>query len=173
MFQRAVPVSLIVGQRVALRWIEERDLSEIQFFGPGGDDTQLRIAFFETGLYSPQEGALAIESLADRRLIGTMQHFPPGPTLHGLELAYGIHRVEDRGRGLGSEALSLFSELLFLEQPHCHRHQLIVGTDNIASWKVAERSGFRREGLLRSAADADRADSYLYARTRADWVSGA
>ena len=42
---------------------------------------------------------------------------------------------------------------------------------NTASWRLAERRGFVREGLLRSAGfgAADPADCFIYSRTRKDW----
>lgn len=158
---------LIVGAKLGLRWIQTGDLDEIHQFGPATDGVQLRRAFQETGLYSPEQGALAIETLADQRFIGTIQHFPPGPTLHGLEFAYIIHRTTDRGLGYGSEALALFSEFMFFEQPDCRRQQLVIGTENVASWRAAERAGFRQEGRLQTSGAGDLEDSYLYGKSRA------
>ena len=63
-------------------------------------------------------------------------------------------------------ALHLFETL-----PPFHRLQLVIETWNVPSWKLAERCGFVREGLMRSAGfgSGDPADCFLYARTRKDW----
>ena len=58
-------------------------------------------------------------------------------------------RPEGRGRGAATEAVRLVSSWAF-EQLHVGRLSLITDPDNEPSQRVAERAGFRREGLLRS-----------------------
>jgi [ribosomal protein S5]-alanine N-acetyltransferase len=58
---------------------------------------------------------------------------------------------EGRGRGLATRALRLLSTNV-LEQTACQRCELWVDADNVASRRVAERAGYRYEGLLRSYA---------------------
>lgn len=93
------------------------------------------------------------------------------PCIHGYELGYIIHDPADRGRGVATEAVRLFSDHLFGAAPGFYRLQLLIETWNVASWKLAERCGFVREGLLRSAGfgSGDPADCFAYARTRKDW----
>jgi RimJ/RimL family protein N-acetyltransferase len=55
-----------------------------------------------------------------------------------------------RGRGVATQALQLLSEWGFSELGAL-RLELLISADNAASKRVAERSGFLREGLLRSA----------------------
>ena len=57
--------------------------------------------------------------------------------------------------GLRSQALRLFSDHLFSTKPQFYRQQLVIEVWNTASWKVAERSGFLREGVLRSCGFGD------------------
>ena len=54
-----------------------------------------------------------------------------------------------RGRGLATRALRLLSGWA-LEELSIARLELTCAPDNLASQRVAERCGFRREGLLRS-----------------------
>ena len=63
------------------------------------------------------------------------------------------------------------SETLFGERAGCYRQQLMIEVWNTPSWKVAERCGFIREGLLRSAGfgRGDPSDCFVYGRTRKDW----
>ncbi len=54
-----------------------------------------------------------------------------------------------RGRGIAVEALNLVTEWAFRDQ-EIVRVQLVTHLDNEASHRVAERCGFRREGVLRA-----------------------
>ncbi|HWN22202.1 MAG TPA: GNAT family protein [Gaiellaceae bacterium] len=58
-------------------------------------------------------------------------------------------RPEGRGRGAATDALRLVSRWAF-EGLGVERLSLITDPENTASQRVAERAGFRREGILRS-----------------------
>jgi RimJ/RimL family protein N-acetyltransferase len=58
-------------------------------------------------------------------------------------------RPEGRGRGAATEAVSLVCEWAF-RALGVERMSLITDPENVASQRVAERAGFRREGLLRA-----------------------
>jgi RimJ/RimL family protein N-acetyltransferase len=64
------------------------------------------------------------------------------------EVGYWL-RSEARGRGLTSRAVRLVSRWSF-EELGCERLQLRADADNVASQRVAEKTGFKREGVLRS-----------------------
>lgn len=87
-------------------------------------------------------------------------------------MGYVVHDSTDRGRGFAAEAVRLFSDLLFDTRPLDFRQQLVIEVWNTPSWKVAERCGFLREGVLRSSGfgAGDRADSFICSRTRRDYV---
>jgi [ribosomal protein S5]-alanine N-acetyltransferase len=70
---------------------------------------------------------------------------------------------EGRGRGRATSALELLSRWA-LAQPGIARLQLWTVPENVASQRVAERSGFQREGVLRSYAEVDgrRVDAVFY-----------
>ena len=65
-----------------------------------------------------------------------------------VELGYWL-LPEGRGQGRATRALRLVSRWA-LSQPGVARLELATSPDNPASQRVAERSGFRREGVLRS-----------------------
>ncbi|QXQ07338.1 GNAT family N-acetyltransferase [Sphingosinicellaceae bacterium] len=120
-------------------------------------------------LWQQDAGARAIEVAG--KLVGTCQFYRSAPCIHGYELGYIIHDPSDRGQGYASEALRQLTELLFSERPGCYRLQLIIEVWNTASWRIAERCGYIREGLLRSSGfgSGDPSDCFIYARTRKDW----
>jgi ribosomal-protein-alanine N-acetyltransferase len=78
-------------------------------------------------------------------------------------LGYWVVR-QARGRGVATRALRLLSRWALLAHGLA-RVQLIVEPDNVASIRVAENAGFRREALLRSYIELKgrRRDVYLYA----------
>jgi RimJ/RimL family protein N-acetyltransferase len=63
-------------------------------------------------------------------------------------LGYWVAR-DERGRGVATRAVSLLSRWA-LEELGLARLELRTETENVASQRVAERSGFVREGVLRS-----------------------
>ena len=132
---------------------------------------RLRRALRTTEFWQAEAGAVAIVDLAQGRLLGTAQFYRAAPCIHGFELGYIIHDPVDRGRGCAGQALRLFSDLLFTELAPFYRQQLMIEVWNTPSWRVAERCGFVREGVLRSAGlgTGDPADCFIYSRTRKDW----
>jgi RimJ/RimL family protein N-acetyltransferase len=68
---------------------------------------------------------------------------------HGVgEVGYWLRR-EARGRGLTTRAVQLVSRWA-LDTLGCQRLQLRADPDNAPSVRVAEKAGFRREGVLRA-----------------------
>ncbi len=92
---------------------------------------------------------------------------------HGIaEVGYTLSAAYHR-QGYGSEALGLLVERAFAE-PELQRLEAVCSVDNEASWRLLERRGFRREGLLRAyyVINGSRVDHYLYARLRAEGPVG-
>ena len=70
---------------------------------------------------------------------------PPGV----WEIGISMFAAADRGRGYGREAMTLICGRLF-EREGADRVALTTDLDNAAMRAVAERCGFRFEGVLRS-----------------------
>jgi ribosomal-protein-alanine N-acetyltransferase len=68
-----------------------------------------------------------------------------------------------RGRGVAGRALRLVTDWA-LDDLGLQRVELLIDVENAASIRVAERSGYRREGVLRSwhVKDGARADMVVY-----------
>jgi RimJ/RimL family protein N-acetyltransferase len=78
-----------------------------------------------------------------------------------------------RGRGITTRALRLLCRY-GVEQLELERLELVTDPDNIASQRVAERVGFKREGVLRSHLvhpDGRRRDSVMYSLLPAELVT--
>lgn len=99
----------------------------------------------------------------------------------GLGLAFGIDRAEGeaelgymvapaaRGRGVGTAILRALTDWAFADLG-VQRLRLVVDVENPASLRVAERSGYVREGVLRSVhfKNGKRIDAVLLSRLPSD-----
>ena len=165
------------GSFVSLRNIESEDLERISEFAytvsiiePLTDIDQLRKVFEQTKLWLEEKGAVSILENTSGRMIGTLQYYRASPCIHGLEIGYIIHNQSNRNKGFAAEALRLLSDHLFFTSSHFQRQQLLIEVWNTASWKVAERCGFIREGIMRSGGfGTDPADEFIYSRTIRDY----
>jgi len=174
-------VKSLAGDRVTLRAyrgdeasILESTWADAEWFAPAGTGprelaARVRERIRRSGSFSEGVVVLAIE--ADGRLIGEVQArqpvngLPPGVFELGIELFDDA----DRGRGLGAEAVVAMTRHLF-DDGGAHRVQLTTDVDNAAMRRVAERVGFRFEGVLRSfmpGPDGPR-DYAMYGLTRHD-----
>jgi RimJ/RimL family protein N-acetyltransferase len=110
---------------------------------------------------TPNVHSVAVVDSADDELLGCVGY----QLLDHSRATFGYWVArEARGRGVGSRALRLLSRWA-LREHGLARVQLIVEPDNVASVRVAENAGFRREALLRSYIELKgrRRDVYLYA----------
>ncbi len=112
----------------------------------------------------------AVELLAENKVIGQLYFSPVGPPeLATWELGYILNPRYQR-QGYASEAAAALLRYGF-SALGIHRVTAYCSPENVASWKLLEKVGFRREGLLkcniffrRDAAGAPLwLDSYAYA----------
>ena len=120
----------------AARWVPEL---------PAADGAGV-VAFYEA---CRREGSLVHLVIADR---------VTDAYLGEMMLALGEHRVGEvgcclvpaaRGRGIATEALVALTDWAFAELG-LGRVQVFVAPENVAALGLAERAGFRHEGVLRS-----------------------
>ena len=86
---------------------------------------------------------------AANRIVGSIGLFHADWEVRSAEIGYGVHR-DERGKGYASEALGAVARWV-LTEGGIQRAWLTANTDNVASVRVAEKAGFRREGTLRRA----------------------
>jgi RimJ/RimL family protein N-acetyltransferase len=124
---------------------------------------QNAIAMWQAGTGAP----FAIVDAATDRLLGAVTRF--GPDGHqatlGLWLAPG-----GRGRGVGTRSLRLVTDWTFATTAAIRIDSFIM-VGNEPSYRMAERAGFRREGVLRAwdlHHDGVPVDCVVYSRIRGD-----
>jgi RimJ/RimL family protein N-acetyltransferase len=83
------------------------------------------------------------------QIVGSIGLFHADWEVRSAEIGYGV-RGDKRGQGYASEALAALSRWA-LTEGGLQRAWLTANTDNVASVRVAEKAGFRREGTLRRA----------------------
>lgn len=106
-----------------------------------------RKEFQETGFWTETQGRMLIVD-PEGRLLGHIGYFRPVFFSDALEIGYQLYDVSTRRKGLMSEVLPLFCSFLFSSRP-VYRLQVSVQVGNAASRRVAEKIGFRSEGILR------------------------
>ncbi len=152
---------MIKGKLANLRLITKEDIDEIYSltsdlsergeYWPMNLQSQVNIMkkYNETGLWSDDFGTMLIEDKG-KRIIGEITYFKGLWYMPGYEVGYQIYRKEDRGKGFTTEALRMFTAYIF-EAIEINRLEIEVIVGNTASKKVAEKCGFKYEGLKRQA----------------------
>jgi len=152
---------MIQGHKIKLRLLEETDLKE--FIKLTNDTSQTgshfpyivrtqtstKKRFDEDGFFSSESGRMMIVDDNDQ-IVGAISYFKLAHYVEGYEIGYQIFQEKHRGFGYTSEALKLFSAFLFEYYP-INRLQICMEKDNVASEKVAIKSGFTFEGVMRNA----------------------
>lgn len=108
----------------------------------------------------------AITRLSDGTVIGMIDLRPAG---HMAETGYVLARAE-WGKGLMTEALGAVVEMA-LGLKGIYRVSAVCDVENVASARVMEKTGMRREGLLKRfllhpGRGPDPCDAFCYAKTR-------
>ncbi|MCI4322647.1 MAG: GNAT family N-acetyltransferase [Thermoplasmata archaeon] len=110
-----------------------------------------------------------IEDRARHEMLGFVGHYEAHPVLAEVDIWYVMGRVASRGQGLGSEAVGLLVDHLLATGP-APRVGATSDVENVASTKLLERVGFRREGTIRSVLfhHGRWHDVFLYGITKAE-----
>ena len=122
-------------------------------------------------LETPAVYAWALAERECDRLIGTTTLFSLSGPHKRAEIGYSLLPAR-QGQGLATEALRTVLEHAF-GPLGLERIEADVDPRNEASWRLLEKLGFRREGLLRNRwrVDGEVCDSYLYGLLREDYAA--
>lgn len=90
------------------------------------------------------------------------------------ELGIDLWDERSRGKGFGTEAVTLLVRHLF-EEEESERIEARAALDNAAMCRLLEKLGFVREGVLRNymPRGKERSDYALYALLRTEWLGGS
>jgi RimJ/RimL family protein N-acetyltransferase len=112
--------------------------------------------WFANGMHVSDRATAVHLMMLDRahgRMVGSISVFHADWEVRSAEIGYGV-RSDARGNGYATEALTAVARWA-LTEGGIQRAWLTANTDNIASARVAEKAGFRREGTLRRAGKED------------------
>jgi len=146
---------LLEGKNVNLKILEKEDLPLLtewsnspEVFGEFNPLRQLFREEVEKMLNTPHEFKPFIVEKKDGSKIGFIAHFyvlhPAGRL---LEVGYSLIPSE-RGKGYCTEALKVMIDYLFLSKD-TNRIQALTDPRNLASQNVLQKTGFKKEGVLR------------------------
>jgi RimJ/RimL family protein N-acetyltransferase len=154
---------MIRGKRVYLRTVRESDLDSYyericDVEGTGQyeyycidvpSEADFKRDFREMGFWDAKYGELLICD-HDNHVLGVILFYKAAPYFDGFEIAARIFDVEHRNRGIMTEALALFTYLLFTIKK-INRLELKIMPANAPSKRVAEKCGYQFEGVARGA----------------------
>ncbi|MCH1625805.1 GNAT family N-acetyltransferase [Fredinandcohnia quinoae] len=117
-----------------------------------------------------KEFVFGIRELDSNRLVGFVDLDSIIWPHRNAWMAIAIGGKENRGRGVGYEAIQLVLEFAFHEL-NLHRIQLTVFEYNERAIALYEKVGFKREGTYREFLERDgkRYDMYLYGLLKQEW----
>jgi RimJ/RimL family protein N-acetyltransferase len=168
-------LNLLKDKNVNLRIMEKEELplfvewfNEPEVFGDYNPLNQISKTEAEKMLEAPDEPKPFIVRKKDGSKIGLIIHYYE-PWGRQLEIGYALVPSERR-KGYCSEALQIMVDYLFLSKL-ITRIQAHTETRNVASQRVLEKTGFKREGTLRKSrfVRGEYRDWFLYSILRDEW----
>lgn len=175
---------MLVTERLILREFEEKDWeavyaqrsdSETERYNPGGIQSeqqcreQVQRAMEAARQHPRRQYRLAVTLTVTGEVVGGCRLHILHADLREGEIGYGIRRQEWR-QGYATEVATTLLTFGF-EQLGLHRICADCHPDNVASWRVLEKAGMRREGWLREnrAVQTGWWDTLLYAALDHEW----
>lgn len=131
---------------------------------------QIQREFSLNGLSTDAMEVFAIENKFNQ-MVGTISHFLNANYSSARELGFTIFEPEAINQGFATEAVSLLGKYLFDSKP-INRLQIVMPINHIACEKVALKSGFKKEGIIRGLLfiGGEYRDCYLYSLLRSDLI---
>ena len=162
---------MLEGKLVNLRIMEKEDLptlkewdNEIGIMGEYEPIIQETKADLERQ-FDKTEGQWFFIEKKDGTKTGLIAHF----VAHGTVIGYAI-LPDERGKGYGSEAIEIIVDYLFLTK-NIVRIQAETHPQNVASQRVLEKAGFKKEGIIRKSFFSRGVwrDTALFSILREEW----
>lgn len=164
---------MLRGNKVDLTLVERGELqvlrdwfNDVDFVGEFEPFQQQTLSELEKGYDGKSEHNEFFVQKKDGTKIGTIVYFKAGDQ-------YGIGYMlvpGERGKGYGSEAVQMMVDYLFLHK-NIVRIQAETHPANIASQRVLEKAGFKKEGIIRRSFFSRGVwrDTAMYSVLREEW----
>jgi RimJ/RimL family protein N-acetyltransferase len=145
--------------------------AQVMTYIPEGQMTAAQTQQF-VAKYTGEEAEILPVILKDEnKLIGHM-NFHPWFAERTYEVGWAFHPAY-HGHGYATEAAHALLRYGF-EELHCHRIIATCQPENVASWRVMEKLGMRRESHFRKCLDRGEGvwwDEYFYAILEEEWFA--
>ncbi len=116
---------------------------------------------------------LVIANARDDTVMGTISRYWISQETNWTAIGIGIYNPEHWGKGYGYEALGLWCQYLFDQEPKFVRLDLRTWSGNIGMMKLAEKLGFTKEAVFRMAriVEGEYYDGLGYGVLRTEWAA--
>ncbi|MBN2500897.1 MAG: GNAT family N-acetyltransferase [Anaerolineales bacterium] len=181
----------LTGKRLILRDPQLRDLEAFAYwFQPGrawqktdgpyypsatAEEVAAVIAQWEQAITAQDwpelRQRLVIADAQADTVMGTISRYWISQETNWAAIGIGIYNPEDWGKGYGYEALGLWCQYLFDQEPKFVRLDLRTWSGNIGMMKLAEKLGFKKEAVFRMAriVEGEYYDGLGYGVLRSEW----
>lgn len=152
---------MLFGNKINLRFVKEKDLKELLplletlpfkydgFLDKIEPEHLFIEKFNKNGFWSEKDGMMLILDKKNN-ILGSL-FLKKYDLYQSFDIKYAIFKEEDRNKGYVTEALSLFVAYIFSIK-NVNRLQLSIPDYHRASIRVAQKCGFKFEGIARGAA---------------------
>jgi len=175
---------MIRGKNVLIRTMRDRDtetyFEKISDLAARGkhfpkflhSEASFRKRYNETGYWTDDHGTFLIFDLQETRMLGQVAFFKTIHYWNNYELGYILFDPADRGKGIMTEAVRMVCKYLF-DAKSILRITIQAEPENVASKKVAEKCGFKFEGVARSVFESfgKPTDIEVWSLTHADFYA--
>jgi len=166
----------LIGEKVRLRPVDETDMDDLylwwydpEFNGEySGDYPKSRP---EVEALFRGASSYIILGRSDSRKIGFISYYTVRQDYPYLfEIGYRI-KPSERRKGYTTEAAGLILGHIFATRREVERIESVTDVGNVASQRVLEKNGFKREGVLKKRfyLNGRFRDEYMYGLLREDW----
>jgi len=166
----------LLGDKVRLRPVDDTDIDELhrwwndpEFAGEFASDYPKSRA--EVEALAKSAWFFIIESRSGGNRIGFITYYTVRQDYPYLfEIGYRV-KPSERRKGYTTEAARLLVDHIFTTRKDIERIESVTDADTVPSPRVLEKSGFRREGVLRKRCfnKGQYRDEYMYSLLREEW----
>lgn len=130
-----------------------------------------RLGDSQANLGFPWRGEYRYMVVLGGQVVGTVALHDVSPKMGYGTISYMLTEAV-HGQGVGTRAVAAWIDKIFGES-RLVRLMANISEDNVASWRLAERLGFVREGVFREhfLLQGQRVNQYQYGLLKSEWVS--